>query len=396
MTTYSDKIYAIVRTEGTDELTFLSAPIQINREPSDVELRKMYNYSPELSAPHADCLCYMPPKYPLNIIAKRIRKEAIAFRESLINVRRENDVVAYSHRYGGWTTIKWQYNEDIKFCVDTNFGYGLSSYMSVRFYYKGLQLTPYSNYIHYRYANYSDVIRYTYEYSLIYSEWEYLMKDTLSFYNAVTRHQEHEVFNWLKTHLSNLISGLDNLKNATSSYRIYSSKRKIEDIVSGDELVLLKTEKIVGSYKFIENMQLLPTEVSPCHYIVSIKRILNDFKPQLLQYCQQYKKEQKELEAKINEISSIPDVIIYDRIVKRHGIIHPGYAASYNMKKFRIYLRIRNFIAPTISVKELKERYIRISGKIEDREKLMSRKATVDKINRKLDEALAEIASMEI
>lgn len=58
--------------------------------------------------------------------------------------------------------------------------------MLVRFYYKDLQLTPYSNYIKYRYAGFSEIIRYTFGYKVEYQSWEKLMIDTINFYNAIT------------------------------------------------------------------------------------------------------------------------------------------------------------------------------------------------------------------
>ena len=297
---------------------------------------------------------------------------------------------------GGWQTVGWKYNEDITFLVDTNFGYGSASYMSVSFFYKGLQLAPYSNYILYRYANYSDIIRYTYEYGLVYSEWEELLRESLSFYNAVTRNKEHEVFNWLRSHLSNLIWGLNNLKNAVHSYNIYSFRRGVENVVSGDDLVLLKTEKIVGSYDFIANIQILPTEITPLSYISSIKTILNEFKPQLLSYCEQYKNEHEELNTKLNEISSIPDVKIYDRIAKSLGIIPPWYTKSERLAKYRIYLRIRNIIAPTLTVRHLKERYKSVTKHLDIRERLMRRNSYVEVILKKLNEAIAKMGRMNL
>lgn len=396
MKIYEEKIYAIVKHYLSEELTFCKFPVQIDRDPSESELKEYHEYAPSLCGQYASCLCYLSPDRKLLSYEIDIRKKAIAFNESLRTVKNENDVVAYSHRMGGWQTIGWQYNEDIRFLVDTNFGYGSASYMSVRFFYKDLQLAPYANYIRYRYADYSDIIRYTYEYNLDYSEWEYLLKDTLTFYNAVTRNKEHEVFNWMRSHLSNLISGLNNLKNEVSSFKIFSYRRGVENIVSGDDLVLLKTEKIIGSYDFIENIQILPTEVNPLYYISTIKTILIQFKPQLQNYSLKYKKEQENLETRINKISLIPDIKIYDRITESHGKIYSYLTKSQKIAKIRIYLRIRNFIAPSITIKEIKKRYNLITEKIEIREKLKFRKYEVIEISKKLNEALAKMERMEI
>ena len=389
--TYNTNIYAIVRMDGSEELSFRSFPVSINWEPSEAKLKEYHRYAVSLFEQYSDCLIYLNSTYKMSSYERELRREAIAFNHTIDEVRRKNDVVAYSHRYGGWVTIDWRYNDDIRFSVDTNFGYGSNSYMSVRFYYKNLQLTPYSNYIHYRFANFTDIIRYTYEYNLVYSSWQELLKDTLLFYNAVVKNKEHEVFNWLKNHLNNLVNGLGNLRKTTLSFSIYSSNRDRMDNITGDELVRLKIEKIIGSYEFIGNIQQLPVEVSPSDYVARIQQNLNDFKPQLIEYRTIYQKKYEELEAKTNNISIIPDIKIYDRLLVFHGKIYSW--DSKKAEKLRVLLRVRNYIAPEITITELKKRYEKIKSYLELREDLLSRKSMVLSIIYQINNAIDTIAN---
>lgn len=389
---FSEYIYAIVRTKGSEELSLKEFSVMLDYTPSDSELRQYHRYAPSLSNQYADCLCRVNGSQEID---RSLRELAIAFNKTIDIVKQNNEVVAHSHRYGGWQTILWTYNNDIKFCVDTNFGYGLSSYMSVRFFYKNLQLAPYSNYIRYRYARYSDIIRFTYSYSLNYSSWYNLLTDTMNFYNAITKHQEHEIFNWLTGHLNKLVVGLNDIKNAKDSYRIYLNIN-LQDVVSGDELVLFKIQKIIGANEFIENIKKLPCEVYPDKYINNIRQILNEFNQQLYDYSCKYKQENDALEFEINQINAINDVKIYDRLISSFGDINSWTSKKDKRIMFKKYIRVRNIIAPTVTTEELKKRYNNIKGNIEHRTKLYRRKDVVESMIKNVNEAILKLKNILI
>ena len=83
-----------------------------------------------------------------------------AMLEDLSNdLHKDPSVLAYSHRRVGWASPDFNLNDDIKVVYLTNFGYGSASYFFLQIYYKGIGILPYSQWIHYRKACASDIIR---------------------------------------------------------------------------------------------------------------------------------------------------------------------------------------------------------------------------------------------
>jgi len=68
------------------------------------------------------------------------------------------------------------------------------------------------------------------------------MNDTLSFYNAVCDNQENEVFRWVKSHLNQMMDGLNKLLTQSSYY--FHRPNAPSECISGDELEEIKAGKI--------------------------------------------------------------------------------------------------------------------------------------------------------
>lgn len=100
---YQECIYAIICKNDTEQLSLIKYPVRLNYTPTDYQLRSGHNYSPNLSDQYSDCL--RPLRYNEAIRDEGIRKKAIAFNDSIREVKDTYDVVAHSHRYGGWLTI---------------------------------------------------------------------------------------------------------------------------------------------------------------------------------------------------------------------------------------------------------------------------------------------------
>ena len=316
---YETSLYAIVRNPDTKELRFVTRYIDNYIYPSEEELRKSRNYAWGLSGTYCSDLPYFndPSK---SIPQVRERTAAIAMGRAICELKKEYDVVAYSHRYGGWTTFKWEFNEDIHFDISTNFGYGSCSYFYMCVEYKGIRLMPYSMFIKYRSTNFSQIHRYTESYCLEYSEWEHVMRDALKFYNAVINKQENALFNWLKGHLDAMVSGVEKYLDADVCYFDNTSKRNIlegwNDIrheieVTGDDLWIAKSEKIAGSLEFIENIEALPVQINPLGYVMRLKKVANAFLPKLNDKIEEVNLEIARLEREIAAEESKPYYVSY-------------------------------------------------------------------------------------
>lgn len=170
---------------------------------------------------------------------------------------KDPSVLAYSHRRVGWASPAFNLNDDIKVVYLTNFGYGSASYFFLQIYYKGIGILPYSQWIHYRKACASDIIRYTRRYHLANEEWIKTMTFTADVYNDAVGNPESFVQKNILNEVEEMVSGLECIQSS-SSYRTQESFFNPSNIVlSGDEMIRFKGEKISGALGFLDQLQTL-------------------------------------------------------------------------------------------------------------------------------------------
>ena len=186
---------------------------------------------------------------------------------------KDPSVLAYSHRRVGWASPAFNLNDDIKVVYLTNFGYGSASYFFLQIYYKGIGLLPYSQWVHYRKACASDIIRYTRRYHLNNQEWMKTMAFTADIYNSAVGDPVSFVQKNILNEVEEMVSGLEKIQSA-SSYRAQESFFNPDTIIiTGDNLVRFKGEKISGALGFLDQLQTLtPLTDKVGSYI---KRIMN-------------------------------------------------------------------------------------------------------------------------
>lgn len=80
-------------------------------------------------------------------------------RQQLLSMNK--NVVAFSHRYQGWSKPRQKINEVLDIEFKTNFGYGNSSYFYLLIIYKGIKIFPYMDWINYKYAAASEMETYS-------------------------------------------------------------------------------------------------------------------------------------------------------------------------------------------------------------------------------------------
>ena len=385
MSTYfPDRIYSIVR-EKDGKLSKKTFPIELEESPKDEELTRHFNYAFDLRGPYTSCLPFLSEKEKQNQLSytRKYREDALAYETTANRIKKEYDVVAISHRQGGWTTFNWKYNEDITFEIYSNFGFGSCSEMLSRFYYKGMQLTPYSEYVKYRFAGYSQLIRYTYSYKLQYTQWESLMNDTLKFYDAVSLNQENEIFNWLKGHLNEMLEGLETLFKNNISFEFTNINGDSSE-VSGDELTIVKAEKIGGATDFTKNIENLPEKVNPEIYLYRLDKLFSQF----LTYSSKVRSETEECIIKykneLEEIAKIPYMEIYDRMRDRH-YYKDNWSYSYNRyKMIRYLMKLYVRMGRTYELSVIREALKKIEDKLRERNSLQSMIFSKERVNEAL------------
>ena len=181
-----------------------------------------------------------------------------AMLEDLSNdLHKDPSVLAYSHRRVGWASPDFNLNDDIKVVYLTNFGYGSASYFFLQIYYKGIGILPYSQWIHYRKACASDIIRYTRRYHLDNQEWMKTMSFTADVYNSAVSDPASFVQKNILNEVEEMVSGLEKIQSATC-YRAQESFFNPDTIIiTGDDMVRFKGEKISGALGFLDQLQTL-------------------------------------------------------------------------------------------------------------------------------------------
>ena len=170
---------------------------------------------------------------------------------------KDPSVLAYSHRRVGWASPAFNLNDDIRVVYLTNFGYGSASYFFLQIYYKGIGILPYSQWIHYRKACSSEIIRYTRRYHLANEEWMKTMFYTADVYNDAVSHPDSFVQNNILNEVEEMVSGLETIKNA-HKYCVQESFFNPSNItIEGDNLTRFKGEKISGALDFLDQLQTL-------------------------------------------------------------------------------------------------------------------------------------------
>lgn len=344
-------LYAIIRENC--KLTFVEKPIQHVQNVSKEELCKYHNYATSLGSAFTSDIPRIKEEL-LNNNNKAYRMDAIDMQHAISELKKNNDIVAFSHRYGGWRHFDWNFGEKVTFHIYTNFGFGATSDFTATFKYNNVILAPFSYYVKYRDSDYGTVTRCTYQYNLNYSEWKHIMQDCLSFYNAIAKKNEAYLVNWLNNQLSTMVGGLENIMNINSCC-FFNSKYNFLRVSSyavldKDDFWLIKSHKIANSLMFVTNIEALPCQINKVGYIKRLYNLCMNFKPMLRN---KIKEEKHKLDVILSQIESLEkqgDYPLYSRLYNKFGYRLTNYRTIYRL------LHIAKRIDPSITKAKIRER----------------------------------------
>jgi hypothetical protein len=234
-----------------------------------------------------------------------------------------SNVLSYSHRISGWSNPEYKITENLKQEIKTNFGYGSVSYFYLLFTFKNIQITPLSEWVDYRYSNFSEVIRYTrsfrsripvtnergqlkyYKTSIKNEYWNNAIHFTKDSANLSITNENEFIEKYIITECETMVKGLENFYKNNGFDLIDEDQIDVKDEntdryrldLKGFELISFKTEKIIGALDFISKIieynSIIPTQ----EYVSRIKSINNKFIPNVLSAL----KEEKEKLSEVNK-----------------------------------------------------------------------------------------------
>lgn len=392
-------IYAIIREQETGKLKYVREQYNYAHIEDSV-LCDFFNYTTSLSDAYCSCLPEIPIK-SLNREERSDRQAAYLMQQALDEFKSKNDVVAFSHRYGGFTHFDWNFNDDITFHIYTNFGFGSMSDFNVTFMYKDVKLTPYSYYVKYRHSDYASVVRCTYQYYPKFEEWERVMKDCLDFYDAVVNDNESHIFEWMKKQIEVMIDGLNKFL-CLSSYTFYEERHNVNKVskmttMTGDDFWIIKAEKIANSLLFIKNLEVLPMQVEADKYSTRLLEIAETFVPMLSEKISAMQKEVTIEEEKLRFLKMKGNYPLYLRIKEQYYYKKQWFSSSKKFSMIRFLMKLLKRLYPQYRLVEVRQRLKALDTlmkKIDDETKTLTKQKN---LLRSLEESSSTlIANLEM
>lgn len=220
----------------------------------------------------------------------------------------------------GWTGYTYEINQDIKIEVNTNFGYGMSSYFFVKLKYKDIDILPYSMMVYYYKANMADIIRYTRMYDIVRESWNIALDFVVKTSNEAITDSSIFVQKWIINEINAMMSGLnrfaDNpiiafndimiskeLSNLISVRNISMSEKQLYTVYSDEMVIAKQAEKISGALELLNNLKSL-SEIFPkiADNIQTIKELNARLLPSFEQKIVEIK---KEIERRRNDVDAL-------------------------------------------------------------------------------------------
>lgn len=376
-------IYAIIREKETGKLKYVKEQYNYAHIEDSV-LCGFFNYATSLSEAYCSCL----PEIPIESLSRSgergDRKDAYLMQQALDEFKKKNDVVAFSHRYGGFTHFDWNFNDDITFHIYTNFGFGSMSDFNVTFMYKDVELAPYSYYVKYRYSDYASVVRCTYQYYLKFEEWPHVMSDCLTFYEAVVNGNESHIFRWIKKEIEAMVDGLEKILKS-SFYTFYEERHNVNKVsematLTNDDFWIVKAEKIANSLLFIKNLEVLPIQVEADKYSTRLLEIAETFMPMLSEKISAVKKTVSIQEYKLKSLKEEGDYPLYIRIREKYYYKKQWFSSSKKFSMICFLMKLLKRIYPQYCIAEVKQRLKALDTlikKIDDETKTLTKQKSL-------------------
>jgi len=224
------------------------------------------------------------------------KKDIINYFLNFEKLKERTDILVLSNRIGGWSNPKFQLSKDFSIEVKSNFGFGRASYFFLSIYYKNVNIAKFSDWIYYRFAKFYEVSRYTKKYHHIgeknkkiihYESWNEIIKLCNDIINLIENDLGAFIDIYIIQECKTLIDGLEYIiKNDTFDFFDIYSEENLNELpdfkrvnLKGEELILFRTEKILGALDFITEINILSELTEMSKFISKIEEMNKKFFP---------------------------------------------------------------------------------------------------------------------
>lgn len=267
---------------------------------------------------------------------------AYNYKAKLASCESDTDNVMYSKESIGWRCYEYKVNEDVRIYVNTNFGYGYSSYFTLGLKYKGIDILPYSSVVNYYYADMRDVLRYLRKYSPQSESWNLAFDFVEKTANQAATEPDKFCEKFLKNEINSMLAGLANVIASPDAFLNKFSTMTSKDNYSGfitvraqmneDEKskfkvypyemsVAFMAEKIMNALMLLHNLESVSTVYSPAQdAVMKVKEISMEGLPKVKECANKMIPQLNTLREELNKIDAgleriSPDIKIHDEVI---------------------------------------------------------------------------------
>ena len=163
----------------------------------------------------------------------------------------DKSILTYSHRMDGWSNPVYRLTSNFSVEIKTNFGYGHASYFYAKLKYKNIDITPFSEWIQYEHAQFSEIVRYTQSYLLANENWLNAMEFSKDACNLSLLNEEAFVEIYIIEECEKMAKGLEEIFDKVHfSFKNRDNTDYFKE-KDGHTLVEFRGEKISGALDFI-------------------------------------------------------------------------------------------------------------------------------------------------
>lgn len=248
--------------------------------------------------------------------------------------------------------------------VETNFCYGSSTYFSVVVTYKGIELLPYSVWVHYYYARFVHLLKYTRSYIRERNSWHMCMDFLKTFINSAIDNPENFIHNEVMREVDGLIEGLQRIFSLSQedfekeikvkerpgderyigilSARYANESDENEYAITAHEVSMIyRMEKVSGALRFLDSLR-------------KIKEIYSEVSDAIDKIIAMNQQIYPEVESAIppveNEIKILKEELA--PLNRRLNVCEVGYEKLHN----KLQKNLLN-VTDSEKIKEIKERF---------------------------------------
>jgi hypothetical protein len=217
-----------------------------------------------------------------------------------------NEIIAYSHRIGGWSNPVYDLTENFSLEIKTNFGYGKSSYFYLLSTFKNIPISPFSDWIYYRYADVFEIIQYSQSYPLSDEYWINAMEYSKEACNLSLTDEINFVQTYLIDECEKMVSGLEKIfVSKIMTFKQFGTNKLYEVEFNETHLIVLfRAEKISGALEFISKIKDYNELISISSFIKRIEKLNKDIKPTLEEEIKESSIKLSKLKEQIKESES--------------------------------------------------------------------------------------------